>query len=261
MSHATAREAVYDDRVTATLQGLAAGKSREELAQEFGLSSWKSLDIYLRRKGFVWDRKQLTYLPATSKIGKLQKQAASIIPVKADRIIRLFAKKDADPKAIAQEMGFSSHRELAQYMEQKGLQWDSEKKNYVEQQHKVKAAETSDSSTVDQKVVNLPLKTDHAKDSTTQILSYLPLLQLLEQNQDRLLELLLPTAEGNIPKYAVPGVPKTKSIYMSELLSRLVTDFSQTKNLSQRDVVEAALVEYLKRYGYGQEVEILLQRK
>ncbi len=68
-------------------------------------------------------------------------------------------------------------------------------------------------------------------------------------------------AEGHIPKYAVPRVPKTKSIYMSNLLARLVTEYSESKNLSQREIVEAALVEYLKRYGYQLEIEKLLAKK
>lgn len=44
----------------------------------------------------------------------------------------MFGQKDADPKAIAQEVGFDDHREMAQYMESKGLMWAPEKKNYVE---------------------------------------------------------------------------------------------------------------------------------
>ena len=93
------------------------------------------------------------------------------------------------------------------------------------------------------------------------LITYLPLLQMLSENKDRLLDLLMPNSEGNIPKYAVPGIPKTKSIYMSDLLARLVTEFSESKNLSQREVVETALIEYLKRYGYQMEVEKLLAKK
>lgn len=48
---------------------------------------------------------------------------------------------------------------------------------------------------------------------------------------------------------------------MSDLLARLMTEFSDTKNLSQRDVVETAVIEYLKRYGYKLEVEKLLAKK
>ncbi len=93
------------------------------------------------------------------------------------------------------------------------------------------------------------------------LITYLPLLQMLSENKDRLLDLLMPNSEGNIPKYAVPGIPKTKNIYMSDLLARLVTEFSESKNLSQREVVETALIEYLKRYGYQMEVEKLLAKK
>ena len=63
---------------------------------------------------------------------------------------------------------------------------------------------------------------------------------------------------GQIPRYAVPGIPVTKSIYMKNQLAQLVTDFSKEKNIKQNDIVEAALIEYFKKYGYKSEVETLL---
>jgi hypothetical protein len=48
---------------------------------------------------------------------------------------------------------------------------------------------------------------------------------------------------------------------MSELLGRLMKEFCESKNLKQRDVVEGALVEYFRRYGYQREVDKLLQKK
>lgn len=55
---------VYGHRVNATLKGLLEGKTREDLAQAFGLSNWKSLDMYMRRKGFAWEGNEKTYIPA-----------------------------------------------------------------------------------------------------------------------------------------------------------------------------------------------------
>ncbi len=63
---------------------------------------------------------------------------------------------------------------------------------------------------------------------------------------------------GQVPKYAVPGESTTKSIYMAKRLSHLVENFSNRKNMSQREIVEAALIEYLMRYVYSVEVKVLL---
>lgn len=255
------KEPIYDDRVKSTIKGLLEGKSREELAVEFGLASWKSLDIYMRRKGFAWDSDNNTYTPSTTKVDKILEEVASSIPVKAEQIIRKFQQleKDADPRTIAKDMGFDSHREMAEYMERKGLVWDSDEGNYIEKLKKKSAEYTS--STVPSLTVKKN-STSKVHESESDILhQYLPLLQILQENKDRLLDLLMPSSSGHIPKYAVPGVPKTKSIYMSDLLARLVAEFSESKNLSQREIVEAAIVEYLERYGYKIEVEKLLKKK
>ena len=94
-----------------------------------------------------------------------------------------------------------------------------------------------------------------------QLLRYLPLLKMLGDNKDKLLDLIVVDSKGIIPKYAVPGTPKTKSVYMSDLLSRLMAEFCTSKNLSQRDVVEGSIIDYLKRHGYKQEVDKLLSKR
>ena len=248
MSHKATQVAVYDDRAKSTLQGLAEGKTRDDLALAFGLNGWKSLDVSMRRKGFVWEGNKQTYIPASEKDKTSTMSVLSTIPVKAEQIIRKFDQPDADPRRIAQEIGFPDHRELAEYMESKGLFWDSDIMNYSEKP----------ALGPEPQIEDMPAPSIITTDDDITI--YLPMLMLLERNRDRLLELLEPASDGNIPKYAVPGVPKTKSVYMSDQLSRLMADFSQSMNLSQRDIVEAALVEYLRKYGFQKEVDHLINK-
>ncbi|MEA4806859.1 hypothetical protein LNN31_04295 [Acetobacterium wieringae] len=138
-------EPIYDQRVNDTLAGLLSGETREALAESFNLANWKSLDIYMRRKGFIWDSHNQTYIPAITRIDTI--------------------------------------------------------------------------------------------------------LELLIQNKDRLLSLLMPESTGTIPRYAVSGTPKTQSLYMSDLLARILKEFSESQNLKQWEVVEGALSEYFKRWG------------
>ncbi len=287
MAREKIKEPIYDERVNATIKGLIEGKSREELAEGFGLGSWKSLDIYMRRKGFSWDGDSNTYNPTVAKTEKILDEVASRIPVKAEQILKKFQLhgKDADPRTIARDMGFDDHRQMAEYMERKGLTWDSETGNYKEKFLKTNINEEEthsteknsrkdsgeksaigalDSSRTSASTVSsdhIELHLEECNEINSKIHQYLPLLKLLSENRDRLLELLMPEAKGYLPKYAVPGVPKTKSIYMSDLLARLVSEFSVAKNLSQREVVEASLIEYLRRYGYNLEVEKLLGKR
>ncbi len=304
---------IYDDRVNTTIKGLMAGESREELAKKFSLGSWKSLDIYMRRKGFNWDSGKQNYIPAGNASDRVVDAIQANIPVKAEKIINMFEREDADPRSIAGEMGFDDHREMAAYMEKSGLRWDPVQENYVEvgkqaavahenatepetapltsaasasrNTKRKKSAGGSDHDVVaesanssgsggndDDNVLSFSSnkggKGSQEKKSSSltgaaegELINYLPLLQLLERNKERLLDLLMPASEGHIPKYAVPGIPKTKSIYMSNKLARLVSEFSESKNLSQREIVEAAVIEYLRRYGFQSEIDFLLQKK
>jgi hypothetical protein len=88
---------------------------------------------------------------------------------------------------------------------------------------------------------------------------YLPFLRYLYENRDELYQLLTGTRDdGIIPGYAIPGQVKTKAIYMSDMVARLAVEFRKEKNLSQREVMEGALLEYLMKYGFKWEVDGLL---
>lgn len=263
MKNQEIQEPIYDERVNATIKGLMEGKTRENLAEEFSLGGWKSLDIYMRRKGFVWDGANSTYIPATNKADKILEELSSSVSVKAEMIVKRIEElgDDNDPRAIAKEFGFKDHRELGIYMETNNLSWDSDKKNYVPMIKGFSEAANDESASLDN-VFKLPVTNLKTESVTMESLeAYLPLLQVLLENKDRLLTLLMPNSDGQVPRYAVPGKCSTQSIYMSELLGRLMKEYCESKNLKQRDVVEGALVEYFKRYGYQREVDKLLQKR
>lgn len=254
-------EPIYDRRVTETLAGLMAGKSRESLAESFNLSNWRSLDTYMRRKGFTRDSHNQTYVPAVTKADTILKELDSGAPFKADMIIKRFEEMgdDADPRAIASEFGFCDHRELGEYMESKHLFWDSAKKNYALMFGDSVSETLAETGNLENKTFQRE-RNSHSE-SEMELEVYLPILDMLLQNKERLITLLMPQSDGTVPKYAVPGTTKTQSLYMSELLVRLMKEFCDSRNLKQRDVVEAALIEYFKRYGYQREVDKLLQKR
>ena len=271
------QEPVYDDRVNATLDGLSKGKSLEELSQEFGLSTPKSLAAYLRRRGFYYDKEEKTYIPKTEKQKREKKVTEKLdfdVPTKAKKVIDRLDRGD-DPREVAGDLGFSDHRDLAEYMKEMGLSWDSDRQSYVKD---CEVAASKEEVIPTDNVVEMSTKTSASSTEAStgseggssnlanvdgfdrDLSRYLPLLELLEHHKEELLALLSPASSGNIPRYPVPGEPKTKSIYMSDLLAGLISEFSEEKNLSQRVIVEGALIEYLKKYGYADEVERLLNR-
>ena len=147
-----------------------------------------------------------------------------------------------DPRAVARQVGFKDHRELAEYCEQKGYVWSSEEGNYVELAGEITEELINETEPKwEGKVVNLP---SAGLSEQADLTSYLPLLQILERNKERLLDLLMPASEaGTVPHFAVPGTVRSKSVYMADALSSLVGQFCEGRNITQKQAYEAGMIE------------------
>ena len=53
----------------------------------------------------------------------------------------------------------------------------------------------------------------------------------------------------------MPGLVRAKAVYTSDMVAKLAAEFSKEKNISQREVIEGAVIEYLQRYGFKNEIE------
>lgn len=249
-----------NDKLTIIQQYLASGMNRGEVALKLGYSGWRSLDIYMRRNGMRWNGTFNKYIneeelqPVTEQIN----QTDSSTPSKINKIISLFNDIDADPKQIARQAGFSDHIQMAGYMSSKGYSWSSDVNNYI------KTADTN-IETIKKEGSSTALKQDQPGDinlTGMEMHRYMRLMDILVKNEDRLMELLYPeTYSRTIPRYFVPGITRTKSFYMSDSLSKLLNEFCSSKNLSQKEVIEAALVEFLSKYSFKKEVDSLIRCK
>lgn len=247
-------EVLDDDRVQEILQGLAKGMTRDDLAKQFGHKNYKTLDIYMRRRHFTWDGQRQTY-----KLEQESPKVATVDTSKAYRITQLITQQEElDLQRIAQLTNFDGYKELAAYMAANDYSWSAEANNYV------KVRNSS--------VPAIPHEPKISKESSEPELSqlsifsdenmgeYLELLKMLKANELRLLQILQPYgAGGQIPRYTIPGVAKTKTVQMIHSLDQMVTDFAKEKNMTQRDVFEVALIDFFKRYGYERQVELLLK--
>ncbi|WP_035296019.1 hypothetical protein [Brevibacillus thermoruber] len=262
------KKPIYDERVKEILQGLAEGKTRDELAVAFGHKNYKTLDIYMRRKNFTWDRLKQTYVPAFSRIDAEAIIAGPAPSTKVANVLSFFEKEDADPRVIAKQLGFSDHRELANYMRGKGYEWSTEKKNYVRkvgivEKTEAAAVEGKDAEVADGGAVASNRQVDSVgyvmEKGTSDLGRFLPLLEMLEKHKDRLFGLILPGSDGGrVPRYVVPGVLMTKSVHMPNTLDNLVKEYAREKNISQRDIFQVALIDFFRRYGYEREIDTLL---
>lgn len=262
MSGAVSMTDLAEDKVQAILNGLKAGKTREVLAEELDYANHRSLDMMMRRHNYVWYKQEQMYyrlgqeIPTVKPIEVLHERS------QATHVLQLL-QQGMDARLVAEKAGFTTYREMANFMKENGYAWDAQENNY---------AFSTEQAPGDSRETRQSRPSRQTEDSTGTMehsinrdwQQYLPSLQWLSENRELLEDLIASTDSnqdnvgGVIPRYAVPGVFVTKSVHMSNQLDQLVRDFSVDRNISQRDVFAAALLEFLRKYGYKQEVEVFL---
>ena len=228
---------------------LAEGETREDISLKLGYRNWRSLDIFMRRQGMKWDSRRNRYYSTDDEYENPNNENS-----KVQSIISMFGNKDADPKKIAVQAGFRNHHEMAAYMKAGNYVWSYDTGNYI-----------LSSARSDSVIEEIDSNCNTAPHSSGQnnpvgeadISKYLPLLDLLLKNNDKLSAMFSETAP-TIPRYAVSGSIRTKSFYMSDRISRLINDYSRSKNISQKEIVEAAIIEFLCKYYFKDEVRKIL---
>ncbi|MEK4712029.1 hypothetical protein [Sporosarcina sp. FSL K6-5500] len=254
MTNQAVLNVLEDDRVQEILTGLVSGRTREELSNEFNHKTYKTLDIYMRRKGFTWDADQQNY---ALKQEETALQSSHVDMSRASRILQLLKDNAGNAKIVAAQLGFSNHKELATYMLGRGYSWDSEENTYVKKAH-LEASVVPESIAEDE--VKLDAETAVTTEEMYLLAEYLPLLKMLKQNESKLVDILKPYGSlGSIPRYMIPGIAKTKTVQMVHSLDQMVVEFANEKSMTQRDVFEVALIDFFKNYGYQQQMEQLLK--
>ena len=253
MSTAAKNMPIYDERVNEIIRSLSDGITRDELAVKYKHRDYRSLDMYMRRRNFTWDSEEKNYKPVTTRINKSKNNREDIHKGKVSRILQAFEEEN-DAKTIAQEYGFADHRELAEYMTNRGYEWQQELGNYVRKAGIENVEEllakpssfNSDASNESTKAKSLLKKDDE-------------LLVLVKTLYEKIGVAEDPIVD-QVPRYLVSGIAKTKSVQLSHLLHQLLEDFSYEKNITQRQILETAIIDFFRKYGYKHEVDTLLSR-
>lgn len=227
----------YDDpKIQKTLELLESGKTKQEIADHFG-HGWSGVDMYFRRKGFRWDGK--TFVPQTEKKSSAQEETKHLAN-KAGQVIRQLGQSEKNIRQIARRNGFETVDELGEYMRSQGYHWNSEIENY-EYDEAVKTEKR--------------VSSEHEGDGTDAMdESHMELLRFLAMNRERL-EVLLGEAHETLPRYRFRGAKANKTLAFPTSLMTLLSDFSNEFNVTQRDVVEVALAEFFKKYGYAEQLD------
>lgn len=255
MAKVEALQPIYDDKVKKILHLLGEGFSREDVAEQFRYSTYRSMDGFMNRKNFLWDKRKGTYIPAD--VFKAPLETMMNFPSDSvRRVVMELNKEGGNPKEIALKVGFENHLEMASYMKSKGFEWSQEVGNYF--------CISPTIPEVDEGVATAGTDATHENSPSSvdgDFEQFLPLLEWLTSNKGGLQNLLgASVASGQIPRYTFQGLFVTKSVHMTNTLDQMVRDFSKEKNINQREIFEVALIEFFQKYGYSQEIEALLQK-
>ncbi|MBU3190307.1 hypothetical protein K9O30_01745 [Clostridium bowmanii] len=251
---------IYDDKITRILRGLAEGKRREEISLELGYKDYKGLDMYMRRKNWKWNGKIHNYEVEVPKLAfedRLNK--VKIAGTRVGKVIALFDSGLEDMLEVANKAEFRTHVEMAEYMKRNNCSWDSEKGNYIMKTGKVEDNEpTKDipKEPIEQQLEELNVL---GVVGGIDINQYLPLLKMLQSNNDREMENFNPEKQAQcIPTYLLPGITTVLSASMMSSLKMLLKEFSSEKHVTQRQVLEVALIEFFNKYGYSHRASAML---
>ncbi|SIS41535.1 hypothetical protein [Salimicrobium flavidum] len=255
MTEVVEQNPLEDERVRLILDSMSEGKTRDQLAEQLNHKNYKTLDIYMRRKGFTWDKQDMTYKLKVDE----DTTPPSIDRTKAGKVVMLLNDEEHNVRTVAQKLRFPDHLEMANYMKGQGYEWSEDQENYIKRIGKVEHPAEDIKFSEDERTKNVGVDAPVLEQSTMD--RYASLLHFLEQNEDQLVELLSTNpSSAKLPRYTLPGAAATKTVQMMSSLKEVVSAYSQEYNISQREVFEVALIEFFEKYGYSHQVDVLLKR-
>ena len=221
----------------------------------------------MRRRNIVYGAEKGNYVPEISC--QTKKAAGSGAgEAKVEMVLNLLEEKEIDdPREVARRAGFEDHLRLACYMDRRGYRWDSKMGTYVKEGENADKDDGDSEGSAESKAEIDSLSEDDfdmedlsGSDLILRLGRYLPLQELLAEREEELRQLLADENEKlNQPgKYSLRGEPTNKNVYMSRLIAMLLEEFSDLHGMAQREVVEAALVEYFRRYDFDNRVKDIM---
>lgn len=238
MADAIIQNEFMDEKIHLANKLLSEGKDKYSAARIIGYKDVSGLDKYAKRLGYGWDKYKRSYELHGSK------EQIDSTHRKAQKIISLI-NQEISLEEVAKYFRMRSSQELADYMNQKGYEWNTEMGNYKRKN-----------------IIVFNNLDDNEQDEGLEIPSRykdIDIMDLLESNKGKLIELLSFKAKSTIPRYLLKGMPVTKGFFISVEVDRLIKNFSREKNISQKDIIQTALIEFFVKYGFKDEVDILLK--
>lgn len=198
----------------------------------------------MKSQGYIWNPNVNIYRKLRTTVEGLSTSVET--KEKVVEIILCFS-SGMDTREISKRFGFSNTRELASYMKKQGFEWNTVRNNYVAKA----SSPIPEPSTHQASFESVNSLSTQEMDFLKELLAYRHVLLPMLQVKDAL--------EPSFPVYHIEGITHSKSVQITTSLDELIRSFCREKKISQKQVFEIAIIEFLQRYGFEKELTTILQ--
>ena len=239
----------YERRAKEIFKKIDNGMTREQAAKKYGYENVRSMDQLMRRRGYkvcngkyVKEEKKRELCVVSPRSEKLM-NALNAIAQSGDSI---------DEKQL-ERWGFHTRQQLNDFMREEGIKYDPINQIY----HIVaKEQEVSQENRQTIHTTEIPMFTE----TPEKIEDYLPFLAFLYDNKAIFDDMIKDKAENKPPVPNIPGKCHQKTFHINSNLACLINQFADAHGIKYKNVVEAAVIQYLEKYGYEDKVAQILHR-
>lgn len=242
-----------DKKITEILAALKE-MNIEEVAEMFDYKSVKVLKSIMYRYNYNWNSSENSFVKK-----KIENKTETHMPIASTlcgKIILILSKNKGSLQETLKVTRFKTVPELAKHMSEQNYKWDGSLKNYV-QSATIKYVKVDELKKIDATIpINKQVRQENQENGDINKLDREKCLSFVRNNFEQIKLLVLEVSDPNImPRYCVPGINITKSLYMVNTVADLISKYSCEKNISQKDLAEIAFIEFFKKYGYQNEIK------
>lgn len=235
-------------RVSFDLDGinrmLGEGYNKKQIAELAGITI-ASLEKRMRTQGGRWDRVTGRFVPANVPPHSHIVEGRAL-PTRAVQVVQMLRSVTVRPEDVVRRLMFRDESELAQYMKECGLVWDSDVHNYV-------LAGTKEPAT--------PGISESEKETTKNLIEMLR--EVLEGKRESTQPSDIASADGqtkvpSIPRYKNSSRRAPKCTHMAENIQDMLEYVSKGTKIPQCEIVEIALIDFCRKYGFREQIDTVL---